>query len=299
MCSTLHFHLFLYWVTGYAAFIDAEHALDPTYAAKLGVNTEDLLVSQPDTGEMALDIVDQLVRSQALDMVVIDSVAALVPRMELEGDMGDQQLGLQARLMSKALRKIIGSLARSKCTVIFLNQLRSKIGVIFGNPEVTSGGNALKYFSTLRLEVRRKELLKDERGIRCRVKVVKNKVAPPFRAVELDLIFGEGIDKEGGLIDAAEKVRVFERKGAWYGYKGANIAQGRDKLRQMLKSDASLRQAVEEEVRAKLQPQEWVDVEAKDGGPGEERDKLRVLPAGSGLEVEPRFQEMQAATVRR
>lgn len=273
---------------GYCAFIDAEHALDPAYAAKLGVNTEELLVSQPDTGEMALDIVDQLVRSQVLDMVVVDSVAALVPRLELEGDMGDTQLGLQARLMSKALRKITGSLARSRCTVLFLNQLRSKIGVLFGSPEVTAGGNALKYFATMRLEVRRKEMLKDESGIRCRIKVVKNKIAPPFQVVEVDMLFGEGMDKEGCLIDAAERVGVLEKKGACYWYQGANIAQGRAKLRQVLKANRGLQQAMAELVQSRLGPVEWVDVDVKggaeDGGP-------RVLPPG-GVEANPLIPNM-------
>jgi len=204
----------------------------------------------------------------------------------------DTQLGLQARLMSKALRKITGSLARSKCTVIFLNQLRSKIGVLYGNPEVTSGGNALKFFATLRLEVRRKEMLKDERGIKCKVKVVKNKVAPPFRMVELDLVFGEGIDKEGSLIDAAERLGVVERKGAWYRHQGSNIAQGRVKLKQVLKADEALRTMVEEQVREKLQPVEWVDVEAQAEEEGEEKPIMSALPAASPL-MEPTFPEMQ------
>lgn len=273
---------------GYCAFIDAEHALDPAYGAKLGVNTDELLVSQPDTGEMALDIVDQLVKSNILDMVVVDSVAALVPRLELEGDMSDTQLGLQARLMSKALRKITGSLARSKCTVIFLNQLRSKIGVLFGNPEVTAGGNALKYFATMRLEVRRKEMLKDESGIRCRIKVVKNKIAPPFQIVEVDMIFGEGMDKEGCLIDAAERVGVLEKKGAWYWYQGSNIAQGRAKLRQVLKADRELRQAMSELVQSRLKHVECVDVEVKEGP----ENRARVLPPG-GLEADPLISDMQ------
>merc|ERR1712127_200181 len=199
---------------------------DPVYAAALGVDTDTLLVSQPDSGEMALDIVDHLVRSSAVDVIVVDSVAALVPRAELEGNMSDQQIGLQARLMSKAMRKITGSLAASQCTVIFLNQLRSKVGVIFGSPEVTSGGNALKFFSSIRLDTRRKEILPDNSGIRCKVKVVKNKVSTPFQSVMLDIIFGSGIDQLGCLIDAAVEQNVIVRKGSWYSWKNENFAQG-------------------------------------------------------------------------
>lgn len=212
---------------GIAAFIDAEHALDPEYAGKLGINVKDLYVSQPDCGEMALDIVDKLVRSSAVDVIVVDSVAALVPRAELEGDMIDQQIGLQARLMSKAMRKIVGSLASSQTTVIFLNQLRSKVGVIFGSPEVTSGGNALKFFSSIRLDTRRKEILPDNSGIRCKVKVVKNKVSTPFQSVMIDILFGTGIDQLGCLVDAAVEQNVIVRRGSWYSYKNENFAQGR------------------------------------------------------------------------
>ena len=201
---------------GTAAFIDAEHALDPVYAADIGIDVDSLLVSQPDSGEMALDIVDQLVRSSAVDVIVVDSVAALVPRAELEGDMSDQQIGLQARLMSKAMRKITGSLAASQCTVIFLNQLRSKVGVIYGSPEVTAGGNALKFYASIRLDTRRKEILPDEKGIRVKVKVVKNKIAAPFKVVFLDVLFGTGIDRMGCLLDAALELGVVERKGSWY-----------------------------------------------------------------------------------
>mmetsp|Transcript_3020 Transcript_3020/g.4161 ORF Transcript_3020/g.4161 Transcript_3020/m.4161 type:complete len:425 (-) Transcript_3020:1178-2452(-) len=212
---------------GLAAFIDAEHALDPEYASKLGVNIDDLLISQPDSGEMALDIVDQLVRSSAVDVIVVDSVAALVPRAELEGDMSDQQIGLQARLMSKAMRKITGSLNLSKCTVIFLNQIRQKVGVIYGSPEVTCGGNALKFYSSVRLDIRRKEVLPGNSGIRSKVKVVKNKIAPPFKIVELDIMFGRGIDTAGCLLDAAVELGVVERRGSYYAYGGKNLAQGR------------------------------------------------------------------------
>jgi len=235
---------------GTAAFVDAEHALDPVYAAALGINVDDLFVSQPDCGEMALDIVDQLVRSSAVDVIVIDSVAALVPRVELEGDMSDSQIGLQARLMSKAMRKITGSLALSQCTVIFLNQLRSKVGVIYGSPEVTSGGNALKFYSSVRLDTRRKEILPDNQGIRVKVKVVKNKVAAPFKAVMVDINFGTGIDSFGCMLDAAIDLEVIERRGSWFSYQGDNLAQGRLKTIEYLKGDPELSAAVEGQVRA-------------------------------------------------
>jgi len=237
---------------GIAAFVDAEHALDPQYAAGLGVDVDSLLVSQPDCGEMALDIVDQLVRSSAVDVIVVDSVAALVPRAELEGDMTDQQIGLQARLMSKAMRKITGSLALSQCTVIFLNQLRSKVGVIYGSPEVTSGGNALKFYSSVRLDTRRKEILPENKGIRVKVKVVKNKVAAPFKAVMLDILFGEGIDSIGCMLDAALDLGVVERRGSWYNYKGKQLAQGRIKAVDLLKANDQVKIQVEEDVRIAL-----------------------------------------------
>mmetsp|Transcript_26167 Transcript_26167/g.61475 ORF Transcript_26167/g.61475 Transcript_26167/m.61475 type:complete len:444 (+) Transcript_26167:71-1402(+) len=237
---------------GTAAFVDAEHALDPVYAAGLGINVDDLYVSQPDCGEMALDIVDKLVRSSAVDVIVVDSVAALVPRAELEGDMSDSQIGLQARLMSKAMRKITGSLALSQCTVIFLNQLRSKVGVIYGSPEVTSGGNALKFYSSVRLDTRRKEILPDNIGIRVKVKVVKNKVAAPFKAVMLDIIFGHGIDSNGCMLDAAIDLGVVERKGSWYAYGGDNLAQGRHKTLDHLKDNEALRKSIEDDVRKAL-----------------------------------------------
>mmetsp|Transcript_26090 Transcript_26090/g.39482 ORF Transcript_26090/g.39482 Transcript_26090/m.39482 type:complete len:412 (-) Transcript_26090:62-1297(-) len=237
---------------GIAAFVDAEHALDPGYASRLGVEVDSLLVSQPDSGEMALDIVDQLVRSSAVDVIVVDSVAALVPRAELEGDMSDSQIGLQARLMSKAMRKITGSLAVSQCTVIFLNQLRSKVGVIYGSPEVTSGGNALKFYSSVRLDTRRKEVLPDNAGIRVKVKVVKNKVSAPFKAVMLDILFGSGIDSLGCTFDAAMELGVIERKGSWYSYKGKNIAQGRQNVVAMMKADPIFGDELETEVQLAL-----------------------------------------------
>ena len=234
---------------GMAAFIDAEHALDPVYARNLGVNIEDLLVCQPDSGEMALDVVDQLVRSSAVDVVVVDSVAALVPRAELEGDMTETQMGLQARLMSKALRKITGSLSKSQTTVIFINQLRSKIGVMYGNPEVTAGGNALKFYSSVRIDVRRREVLKDNQGIMVRVKVVKNKVAPPFRVVEFDILFGSGIDRVGCLLDAAEACGAVERKGSWYNRGELRFAQGRRPAIEFLRSNVALADEITLEVR--------------------------------------------------
>ncbi|CAM9602316.1 unnamed protein product [Scytosiphon promiscuus] len=237
---------------GVAAFIDAEHALDPAYADRLGVDVSELLVSQPDSGEMALDVVDQLVRSNAVDMVVVDSVAALVPRAELEGEMADMQMGLQARLMSKAMRKVTGSLSKSQCTVVFLNQLRSKIGVIYGSPEVTSGGNALKYYSSVRLDVRRKESLRDNAGITVKVKVAKNKIAPPFRMVEMDILFGTGIDTVSCLLDAAEDAGIFTRKGSWYSYEGKNVSQGRLNTVAHLKENHALRDTLQTQVRTHL-----------------------------------------------
>jgi recombination protein RecA len=241
---------------GVAAFVDAEHALDPTYSAALGVDIENLLVSQPDNGEAALEIVDQLVRSSAVDIVVIDSVAALVPRAEIEGEMGDNQVGLQARLMSKALRKIAGNIGKSGCTVIFLNQLRQKIGVTYGSPEVTTGGNALKFYASVRLDIRRIQTLKKgtegEYGIRAKVKVAKNKVAPPFRIAEFDIIFGQGISRLGCLVDLAEQTGVINRKGAWYSYNGDNIAQGRDNTIKYLEEKPEFAENIDRQVREKL-----------------------------------------------
>jgi recombination protein RecA len=241
---------------GVAAFVDAEHALDPTYSAALGVDIENLLVSQPDNGEAALEIVDQLVRSSAVDIVVIDSVAALVPRAEIEGEMGDNQVGLQARLMSKALRKVAGNIGKSGCTVIFLNQLRQKIGVTYGSPEVTTGGNALKFYASVRLDIRRIQTLKKgsegEYGIRAKVKVAKNKVAPPFRIAEFDIIFGSGISRLGCLVDLAEQTGVINRKGAWYSYNGDNIGQGRDNTIKYLEENAEFADNVDRQVREQL-----------------------------------------------
>ncbi len=242
---------------GVAAFVDAEHALDPTYSDALGVDIENLLVSQPDTGESALEIVDQLVRSAAVDIVVVDSVAALTPRAEIEGEMGDTQVGLQARLMSKALRKIAGNIGKSGCTVIFLNQLRQKIGVTYGSPEVTTGGNALKFYCSVRLDIRRIQTLKKgsegEYGIRAKVKVAKNKVAPPFRIAEFDIIFGHGISQLGCLVDIAEQTDVINRKGAWYSYQGDNIAQGRDNTIKYLEDNPEKVAEIEAAVHEKIE----------------------------------------------
>ncbi|MDD5170386.1 MAG: recombinase RecA [Syntrophales bacterium] len=240
---------------GQAAFIDAEHALDVTYAKKIGVNTDELLISQPDTGEQALEIAETLVRSGAFDVLVVDSVAALVPKAELEGEMGDSQMGLQARLMSQALRKLTGSISKSKTTLIFINQLRMKIGVFFGNPETTTGGNALKFYASMRLDIRKGTSIKqgqDVIGMRTRVKVVKNKVAPPFRETEFDIIFGEGISREGDLLDLAADNNIVEKSGAWYSYKGTRIGQGRDNARLYLKDKPELVQEIETALRSKF-----------------------------------------------
>ena len=240
---------------GVAAFVDAEHALDPVYAAALGVDIENLLVSQPDTGEMALEIVDQLIRSAAVDLVVVDSVAALTPRSEIEGEMGDHAVGSQARLMSQAMRKITGNIGKSGCTVIFLNQLRLKIGVTYGNPETTTGGNALKFYASVRLDIRRIQTLKrgtEEYGIRAKVKVAKNKVAPPFRIAEFDILFGKGISTLGCLLDMAEETSVVSRKGAWYSYEGDNIGQGRDNTIIWLEQNPKAKEKIETLVRQKL-----------------------------------------------
>ena len=240
---------------GIAAFIDAEHALDPTYAQKLGVDTDALLVSQPDTGEQALEIADMLIRSNALDIIVIDSVAALVPRAEIEGEMGDSHVGLQARLMSQALRKLTGACNTSKTTAIFINQLREKIGVMFGSPETTSGGKALKFYASIRLDVRRIETLKDGQeavGNRVRVKVVKNKMSPPFRQAEMDLMFGSGISREGGLIDVGVDEGFVRKAGAWYTYEGDQLGQGKENARAFLRDNPDLTDELEKRIKEKL-----------------------------------------------
>jgi recombination protein RecA len=242
---------------GTAAFVDAEHALDPAYAEKLGVNINDLLVSQPDTGEQALEITDMLVRSNAVDIVVIDSVAALTPKAEIEGEMGEMQVGLQARLMSQALRKLAGNIKRSNTIVVFINQIRMKIGVMFGNPETTTGGNALKFYASVRLDIRRIGSIKNGEevvGNMTRVKVVKNKVAPPFREAEFEIMYGQGISREGEIIELASSLGIVEKSGAWYAYKGNRIGQGKDNARAHLQSNRDIAREIEDQVRARLLP---------------------------------------------
>ncbi|MBF4691785.1 recombinase RecA [Fusibacter ferrireducens] len=237
---------------GVAAFIDAEHALDPVYASKIGVDIDELIVSQPDTGEQALEIVDALVRSGAIDIVVIDSVAALVPKAEITGEMGDSHMGLQARLMSQALRKLTGIINRSNCTVIFINQLRMKIGVMFGNPETTTGGNALKFYASIRLDVRKIDTIKKDSeiiGSRTRVKVVKNKVAPPFKQAEFDIMYGTGISKEGSILDVATNAEIIKKSGSWYSYEGNKIGQGRENVKEYLIQNPEVCDVIEKEVR--------------------------------------------------
>ena len=240
---------------GIAGFIDAEHALDPGYAKKIGVDIDNLYISQPDTGEQALEITETMVRSGAIDIVIVDSVAALVPKAEIEGDMGDSHVGLQARLMSQALRKLTAIIGKTSCTVIFINQLREKVGVMFGNPETTTGGRALKYYSSIRLEVRRGEQIKKDGeaiGNRTRIKVVKNKVAPPFREAEVDIIYGEGISREGDILDLAAKEDIVNKSGAWYAYGGSKIGQGRENAKTYLKEHPDVMAEIEEKVREKF-----------------------------------------------
>ncbi len=242
---------------GIAGFIDAEHALDPVYAKRIGVDIDNLYISQPDNGEQALEITETMVRSGAIDIIIVDSVAALVPKAEIEGDMGDSHVGLQARLMSQALRKLTGIIGKTSCTVIFINQLREKVGVMFGNPETTTGGRALKYYSSVRLEVRRGEVLKKDGeaiGNRAKIKVVKNKVAPPFREAEVDLIYGIGISREGDILDLAANDNIINKSGAWYAYNGNKIGQGRENAKQFLRDNPDIMKEVEEKVRAKRIP---------------------------------------------
>jgi recombination protein RecA len=255
---------------GTAAFVDAEHALDPSYAQKLGVNIDDLLVSQPDNGEQALEITDMLVRSSAVDVIVIDSVAALTPKSEIEGEMGDMQMGSHARLMSQALRKLTGNIKRSNTMVIFINQIRMKIGVMFGNPETTTGGNALKFYASVRLDIRRIGAIKNGEevvGNQTRVKVVKNKVSPPFREAEFEIIYGAGISREGEIIDLGSNNGIVEKSGAWYSYNGERIGQGKENTRQFLREHPEIARDIEAKVRAKLLP-------AKKGAGDSDKEKL-------------------------
>jgi len=268
---TLHMVAEAQKLGGTAAFVDAEHALDPGYAERLGVDMDELLVSQPDTGEQALEITDMLVRSGAVDVVVVDSVAALTPKAEIEGEMGDSHVGLQARLMSQALRKLTANIKRSNCAVIFINQIRMKIGVMFGNPETTTGGNALKFYASVRLDIRRTGAIKKGEeviGNETKVKVVKNKVAPPFKRVSFDILYGEGISREGEIIDLGVQQGVMEKSGAWYGYGGNRIGQGKDNVRGFLKDNAELAREIEAKIRVLLLPQ-GSDAEAADPQPEE------------------------------
>lgn len=266
---------------GIAAFVDAEHALDPVYARNLGVNTDDLWVSQPDTGEQALEITESLVRSGAVDIIVVDSVAALTPQAEIEGDMGDSHMGLQARLMSQALRKLTGIIGKSGTTLIFINQIRMKIGVMFGNPETTTGGNALKFYSSVRLDVRKIETIAkgddDPVGNRVRVKVVKNKVAPPFRRAELEMEFGKGISAEGSLLDVSVKYDIIEKSGSWYSYNGNRMGQGRDNVKEYLKSNSDIAAEIEEKVRKILFSSEPVPVSDESS---ETAEPISAKPSG-------------------
>ena len=255
---------------GTCAFIDAEHALDPIYARKLGVNTDEMLISQPDNGEQALEIADTLVNSSAIDVLVVDSVAALVPRAEIEGDMGDSHMGLHARLMSQALRKLTGSISRSQCLVIFINQIRQKIGVMFGNPETTTGGNALKFYASVRMDIRRIGAIKDRDevvGNQTRVKIVKNKLAPPFKTVEFDIMYGEGISKTGEILDLAANIGLVEKSGAWYSYNGDRIGQGRENAKNFLKDNSEIALKIEQEIRS----------HGKENKSNEENEKIDVV----------------------
>ncbi len=266
---------------GIAGFIDAEHALDPVYAKKIGVDIDNLYISQPDTGEQALEITETMVRSTAIDIVIVDSVAALVPKAEIEGEMGDSHVGLQARLMSQALRKLTGIIGKTSCSVIFINQLREKVGIMFGNPETTTGGRALKYYSSIRLEVRRGEQIKKDGepiGNRTKIKVVKNKVAPPFRSAEVDIIFGEGISREGEILDLAVEEDIIAKSGAWYAYEGNKIGQGRENAKTYLKEHPDVLAEVEQKVRSKYFDSPG-DAEDREEGLPKEKGKKRTAKA--------------------
>ena len=274
---------------GIAGFIDAEHALDPVYAKKIGVDIDNLYISQPDTGEQALEITETMVRSGAVDIVIVDSVAALVPKAEIEGEMGDSHVGLQARLMSQALRKLTAIIGKTNCTVIFINQLREKVGVMFGNPETTTGGRALKYYSSIRLEVRRGEQIKKDGeaiGNRTKIKVVKNKVAPPFRTAEVDIIYGEGISREGDILDLAVAENIVNKSGAWYAYNGDKIGQGREKAKKFLKEHPDLMEEVEQKVREKYAQKEGVDQVENEEKASDKTDKEPVKAAKKADDAE-------------
>jgi recombination protein RecA len=263
-------------IGGIAAFIDAEHALDPVYAKALGVDVDNLIISQPDNGEQALEIAEALIRSGAIDIIVIDSVAALVPKAEIEGEMGDSQIGLQARLMSKALRKLTGSIKRFECVAIFINQLREKVGVMFGNPETTTGGRALKFYSTVRLEVRRSDAIKQgDRilGNRTKIKVVKNKVAPPFKQIEVDILYGEGISRIGDLVDVATDIDIINKSGSWFSYKDSKIGQGREKVKQFLLDNKEIMDDIEAQVREYYNKDKVVEEELKVDGKDDQVDE--------------------------
>ncbi len=269
---TLHAIAEMQKAGGTAAFVDAEHALDPIYAQKLGVDVDNLLVSQPDTGEQALEITDSLVRSGAVDIVIVDSVAALTPKAEIEGDMGDSHMGLQARLMSQALRKLTANIKRTNTLVIFINQIRMKIGVMFGNPETTTGGNALKFYSSVRLDIRRIGAIKKGEeilGNETRVKVVKNKVSPPFKQVEFDILYGQGISREGEIIDLGVKEKLIEKAGAWYSYEGQKIGQGKDNVRQFLKENPEISETLQKELKERLMPKPTSSKSASEGDEAE------------------------------
>lgn len=268
---------------GEVAFIDVEHALDPVYAANLGVDIDSMLVSQPDTGEQALEITEALVRSGAIDIIVIDSVAALVPKAEIEGDMGDSHVGLQARLMSQALRKLTGVISKTNCVAVFINQLREKVGVMYGNPEVTPGGRALKFYSSVRLDVRKQEQIKqggDVIGNHTKVKVVKNKVAPPFREAEFDIMYGQGISKESELLDIAVKLDIVDKSGAWFSYNGERLGQGRDNVKELLRSNTALCEEIEAKVR------ENMDKLSDLSKPAKKSKILNVAPTGIDIEAD-------------
>ncbi|MFP5491286.1 MAG: recombinase RecA [Bacteriovoracia bacterium] len=286
---TLHIAAECQKMGGTVAFVDAEHALDTSYAQKLGVDVPNTLISQPDSGEQALEIADMLVRSGAVNLLIVDSVAALTPKAELEGEMGDSHMGLQARLMSQALRKLTGSISRSNCTVIFINQLRMKIGVMFGNPETTTGGNALKFYASVRMDIRRIGAIKDGEnttGSRTRVKVVKNKVAPPFKEVEFDIMYGEGVSKTGDLLDIAANEGIIEKAGAWYSYNNQKIGQGREQGKVFLKENTAIMEEIRTKVLAKHNIGKPTEIAKVDMATGEIKEEVEVKPAAKGKKIQ-------------